>query len=445
MKEGNIMLLKKELQDKAAESLKRANEALDKDNQEDYEKYTKEAKDFMERAKTAPETEPKTEPDQDKSGKSTKVDDNESIRRDLNFLKAKIKRYETRSDDDVDMRGMTNVARSVIKNVSKKDMDVFKRSMKNVLDFYGSSLKRGANGQGEIFRSGITSTTAQGTYIPISVEKAIMDANQYNPIYPLTNYQEIPSTSQAGKLPIYDINNFKGVLQPTEGVANPEDIQQANYKLVDYSMKSYTMRMIFTIQMENYADNIYNFGTQVAQAFAMGIRNTLDEQVMNVLKTLSTQEVISNNDITGTLQKMFFQDLKPQDQKNATILLSQTANYLLQTQKDSNGSFYMDPNIANVASEQFNGRPIVVVNDQAFGTDQAGKANAVVGDLSRSVATFVGDQVIGSQYDNFSAFSFNYGSLLTADVEKVFDDAAVFASDNLTASSTNSSSTSTGK
>ncbi|OXT09890.1 phage major capsid protein, partial [Streptococcus sp. KR] len=95
----------------------------------------------------------------------------------------------------------------------------------------------------------------------------------------------------------------------------------------------------------------------------------------------STQEVISSNDITGTLQKMFFEDLKPQDQKNATILLSQTANYLLQTQKDANGSFYMDPNIANVASAQFNGRPIVVVNDQAFGSDQAGKANAIVGDL----------------------------------------------------------------
>lgn len=431
MKEGNIMLLKKDLQDKASESLKRANEALDKDNQEDYEKYTKEAKDFMERAKTAPETEPKTEPNEDKN--KNKGTEDESIRRDLNFLKAKIKRYE--EDRPVDMRGMTKVARAVVKNVSPKDMDDFKRSMKNVLDFYGSSLKRGANGRGEIFRSesGITSTTARGTYIPISVEQAIMDANQYNPLYPLTNYQEIPSTSQAGKLPIYDLNSFKGVLQPTEGVANPADVQQAAYKLVDYSMKSYTMRMIFTIQMEKYVDNIYNFGTQVGQAFAMGIRNTLDEQVMNVLKTLTTQEVISG-DITGTLQKMFFQDLKPQDQKNATILLSQTANYLLQTQKDSNGSFYMDPNLSNVASEQFKGRPIVVVNDQAFGSDQAGKANAVVGDLSRAVATFVGDQLIGSQYDNFSAFSFNYGSLLTADVEKVFDDAAVFASDNLTKS-----------
>lgn len=427
MKEGNIMLLKKDLQDKASESLKRANEALDKDNQEDYEKYTKEAKDFMERAKTAPETEPKTEPNEDKN--KNKGTEDESIRRDLNFLKAKIKRYE--EDRPVDMRGMTKVARAVVKNVSPKDMDDFKRSMKNVLDFYDSSLKRGANGQGEIFRSGITSTTAQGTYIPISVEKAIMNANQYNPLYPLTNYQEIPSTSQAGKLPIYDINNFKGVLQPTEGVANSDDIQQAAYKLVDYSMKSYTMRMIFTIQMEKYVDSIYNFGTQVAQAFAMGIRNTLDEQVMNTLKTLTNQEVISS-DITGTLQKMFFKDLKPRDQKNATILLSQTAHYLLQTQKDANGSFYMDPNIANVASEQFNGRPIVVVNDQAFGEDQSGKANAIVGDLSRAVATFVGDQLIGSQYDNFSAFSFNYGSLLTADVEKVFDDAAVFASDNLT-------------
>ncbi|PAK82471.1 phage major capsid protein [Lentilactobacillus kefiri] len=424
------MLLKKDLQDKASESLKRANEALDKDNQEDYEKYTKEAKDFMERAKTAPETEPKTEPNEDKN--KNKGTEDESIRRDLNFLKAKIKRYE--ENRPLDMRGMTKVARAVLKDVSQKDMDIFKRSMKNVLDFYDSSLKQDANGQGVIFRSGITNTTTPGTYIPVSVEEAIMNAKQYSPIYPLTNYHELPSTVQAGKLPIYDINNFKGVLQPTQGVANPDDVQQAAYKLVDYSMKSYTMRMIFTIQMEKYADNIYNFGTQVAQAFAMGIRNTLDEQVMNVLKTLSTQEVISSNDITGTLQKMFFEDLKPQDQKNATILLSQTANYLLQTQKDANGSFYMDPNIANVASAQFNGRPIVVVNDQAFGSDQAGKANAIVGDLSRAVATFVGDQIVGSQYDNFSAFSFNYGALLTADVEKVFDDAAVFASDNLTKS-----------
>ncbi|MCP8952569.1 phage major capsid protein [Bacillus safensis] len=189
-----------------------------------------------------------------------------------------------------------------------------------------------------------------------------------------------PVKTGSGTYPV--VSNAKnGLVSVAELAKNPE-LATPEFKKVAYDVETYRGQL--PISQESIDDSGIDLTALIAEHLQQTKRITTNRAVANVLKTFS-KKTVSNVD---GIKQIVNVDLKQAYKRDYVATAS--AYQWLDTLKDKNGQYLLQPDITSPSGKSFIGKPVSVVDDEVLGT-KAGDMVMFVGDLKAGV--FFADRV----------------------------------------------------
>ena len=106
----------------------------------------------------------------------------------------------------------------------------------------------------------------------------------------------------------------------------------------------------------------------------------------------------------------------------SVIVNQDTFNYL-DTLKDSEGRYLLQPSITAPSGKQLFGAPVIVVANKVLPTDKAGTYRIIIGDFSQAIFLAQKNEV-NTQWERFDSYSQGLAVVIHNDYEVVDPDAA---------------------
>ncbi|WIF95128.1 phage major capsid protein [Caminicella sporogenes] len=164
---------------------------------------------------------------------------------------------------------------------------------------------------------------------------------------------------------------------------------------------------------------------------------TRNKLIYDKLNTLPKIPISSFDDI----KKILNVTLDPAIAAGASIIVNQDAYQWLDTQKDSDGNYILQPDPAQPGKKRLNGKPVIVISNKALPTRDDGsnyQAPILIGDLKEAVVLFDRQQmsILATQIGG-TAFTKNRTEIRAierADVQLFDSEAIVFGEINIGAS-----------
>ena len=125
---------------------------------------------------------------------------------------------------------------------------------------------------------------------------------------------------------------------------------------------------------------------------------------------------------TDDLKKVFNVELDPALDK--MWLVNQSGFNYLDTLKDSEGRYLLQPNPTAASGFSLFGAPVVMISDTVMPNNADGSFPMIAGDISEAVAVFRRNQVT-AQWDKFDQFAQGLSVIVRSDYEPISSDAAI--------------------
>ena len=236
----------------------------------------------------------------------------------------------------------------------------------------------------ERFRAAMTSGSSQdgGLLIPQDIETMI---NELKRSYDaLENYVRVEQVAtESGSRVLEKSANMVPFAQLTEMQTIP-DTENPQFTPISYAIKDYGG--ILPISNSLLADTDQNLMQYIANWFAKKSIITRNSLILSVLDGLTKQDFAGTNDIKQALNVT----LDPMIAQNAVVLTNQSGFNYLDTLKDNNGQYLLQPNPTNPTQKMIFGKPVAIVSDTYLPNevDTETKAPIIVGDLKEAVVLF---------------------------------------------------------
>ncbi len=154
---------------------------------------------------------------------------------------------------------------------------------------------------------------------------------------------------------------------------------------LSYSIKDYAG--ILPLSNTLLADTDQNLMQYIASWFAKKSIVTRNNLILGVLNALSKTDLTNTDDI----KKVLNITLDPMISQGASVLTNQTGFNYLDTLKDSEGRYLLQPNPVNPTQKMLFGKPVAIVADRFLANeteDTTTKAPIIIGDLKEAVVLF---------------------------------------------------------
>ncbi|WP_225047416.1 phage major capsid protein [Lacticaseibacillus kribbianus] len=200
--------------------------------------------------------------------------------------------------------------------------------------------------------------------------------------YDLTKFADVISVQQAGGTYVVAKKTDESLHTVEELAANPE---LGKPELITVKWNAGTYRGSITTSHESLRD---------ATDLNRLLQNVLDQVVLNtknrlIAEKLKTAPAASATDADG-IKKIINVDLDPA--YNKVVIATQSGFQFLDTLKDGEGRYLMQPDVTSATGYRFLGLQIGIVPDTALG-EAAGDALAFIGDAKRFVKLFDREEV----------------------------------------------------
>lgn len=200
--------------------------------------------------------------------------------------------------------------------------------------------------------------------------------------YDLTKFADVISVQQAGGTYAVAKKTDESLHTVEELAANPE---LAKPELITVKWNVGTYRGSITTSHESLRD---------ATDLNRLLQNVLDQVVLNtknrlIAEKLKTAHAATAEDADG-IKKIINVDLDPA--YNKVVIATQSGFQFLDTLKDGEGRYLMQPDVTSATGYRFLGLQVGIVPDTALGA-AAGDALAFVGDAKRFVKLFDREEV----------------------------------------------------
>lgn len=114
-------------------------------------------------------------------------------------------------------------------------------------------------------------------------------------------------------------------------------------------------------------------------------RVTRNKLVLSVLNSQSKTAIADLDDIKGVLNVQ----LDPAFRYTSSVVTNQDGFNWLDTQKDANGNYLLQPSVSSPTGKQLFGVPVIMVSNKDLPSDTTnGKAPIIIGDLKESIVMF---------------------------------------------------------
>ena len=235
--------------------------------------------------------------------------------------------------------------------------------------------------------------------------------------YNLAQYATVKQVSSgSGTYPIAT-SQQSAVLATKEELADIADINANMFTEVPFDVKTRAGKIALSNEVveDSEVDIVSEVKTQLQQL----VDNTDNTQIMSLLTGSNFTKATATN--IDDLKKIFNVTLDPA--LNKMWLVNQSGFNYLDTLKDSEGRYLLQPNPTAPSGFTLFGAPVVMISDKLMANNSDGTFPMIAGDLSQAVAVFRRNQV-SAQWDKFDQFSQGLSVIVRNDYE-VIDKSAV--------------------
>ena len=280
-------------------------------------------------------------------------------------------------------------------------------------------------------RDGLTTSGATAV-IPQEVVTPVLELK--NSEYNLAQYATVKTVSAgSGHYPIAKRNNT-ATLATKEELADIADVEANMFEDVPFDVKTRAGKIALSNEIVEDAD--VDIVGEVKNQLQKLVDNTDNQNIMKVLTSATFKKEAATS--TDDLKKIFNVDLDPA--LNKMWLVNQSGFNYLDTLKDNEGRYLLQPNPTAASGFSLFGAPVVMISDAVMPNNADGSFPMIAGDISEAVAVFRRNQVT-AQWDKFDQFAQGLSVIVRSDYEPISSDAAI----NVSLSDGKAAATPTGK
>lgn len=266
--------------------------------------------------------------------------------------------------------------------------------------------------KGEV-RDGVSTENAAAV-VPSELIGEVFDLKRSK--YNLAQYATVKSVSNGqGTYPVS--TNQEAILATKEELAEIVDIDADMFANVDYKVETRAGKI--ALSNEVVEDSEVNIVQEVKDQLTKLVDNTDNKHIIDLLKTFPKQTVATLDDLKEVNNVM----LDPALDK--TVILNQSGFNHLDTLKDSDGRYLLQPDVTAPSGRSLFGIPVALVSDKLLANPKAGTYPMVVGDIAQSVFVARRNQVT-TQWEKFDFYSQGLAAIIRNDYEKIDEEASVY-------------------
>ena len=264
-------------------------------------------------------------------------------------------------------------------------------------------------------RDGLT-TSGVAAVVPDEVVTPVLELK--NSKYNLAQYATVKTVSAgSGHYPIAK-RNEKATLATKEELAEIADVDANMFEDVPFDVKTRAGKI--ALSNEIVEDAAVDIVGEVKNQLQKLVDNTDNQNIMKVLTSSTFKK--ENATSTDDLKKIFNVELDPA--LNKMWLVNQSGFNYLDTLKDSEGRYLLQPNPTAASGFSLFGAPVVMISDAVMPNNTDGSFPMIAGDISEAVAVFRRNQVT-AQWDKFDQFAQGLSVIVRSDYEPISSDAAI--------------------
>lgn len=259
-------------------------------------------------------------------------------------------------------------------------------------------------------------TSGATAVIPEEVVTPVLELK--NSKYNLAQYATVKTVSAgSGHYPIAKRND-KAVLATKEELADIADVDANMFEDVPFDVKTRAGKIALSNEIVD--DSAVDIVAEVKNQLQKLVDNTDNQNIMKVL----TGDTFKKETATTTddLKKIFNVDLDPA--LNKMWLVNQSGFNYLDTLKDNEGRYLLQPNPTAASGFSLFGAPVVMISDAVMPNNADGSFPLIVGDMAEAVAVFRRNQVT-AQWDKFDQFAQGLSVIVRNDYKPISSDAAI--------------------
>lgn len=264
-------------------------------------------------------------------------------------------------------------------------------------------------------RDGLTTSGATAV-IPEEVVTPVLELK--NSKYNLAQYATVKTVSAgSGHYPIAKRNNT-AVLATKEELADIADVDANMFEDVPFDVKTRAGKIALSNEIVD--DSAVDIVAEVKNQLQKLVDNTDNQNIMKVLTSDPFKK--ENATTTDDLKKIFNVDLDPA--LNKMWLVNQSGFNYLDTLKDNEGRYLLQPNPTAASGFSLFGAPVVMISDTVMPNNSDGSFPMIAGDIAEAVAVFRRNQVT-AQWDKFDQFAQGLSVIVRNDYKPISSDAAI--------------------
>jgi len=261
-------------------------------------------------------------------------------------------------------------------------------------------------------RDGVTTENASAV-VPSEVIKEVFDLKRAD--YNLAQYVTVKDVSNGqGQYPI--ATDQQATLLTKEELAEIGDVDADMFTQVDYKVETRAGKI--ALSNEVVEDSEVDIVKEVKDQLNKLVDNTDNQHIIDLLKTFTSKSVSTLDE----LKQINNVDLDPA--LNKTVLLNQSAFNHLDTLKDNDGRYILQPDITAQSGKSLFGLPIVVISDKLL-PNEGSDFPVIIGDLKQAVFVARRNQIT-TQWEKFDHYSQGLAVIVRNDYEKIDEDSAVY-------------------
>lgn len=259
-------------------------------------------------------------------------------------------------------------------------------------------------------------TSGVAAVVPKEVVTPVLELK--NSKYNLAQYATVKTVSAgSGHYPIAKRNNT-AVLATKEELADIADVDANMFEDVPFDVKTRAGKI--ALSNEIVEDAAVDIVGEVKNQLQKLVDNTDNQNIMKVLTSSTFKK--ENATSTDDLKKIFNVELDPA--LNKMWLVNQSGFNYLDTLKDSEGRYLLQPNPTAASGFSLFGAPVAMISDAVMPNNTDGSFPMIAGDISEAVAVFRRNQVT-AQWDKFDQFAQGLSVIVRSDYEPISSDAAI--------------------
>ena len=234
--------------------------------------------------------------------------------------------------------------------------------------------------------------------------------------YNLAQYATVKTVSNGqGKYPV--ATNQQAVLATKAELAEIGDIDAEMFTSVDYKVETRAGKI--ALSNEVVEDSAVNIVQEVKDQLAKLVENTDNKHIMDLLKTFTKKTAATLDD----LKQLYNVALDPA--LNKMVILNQSGYNHLDTLKDSDGRYILQPDVTAPSGKSLFGMPVVLIADTLFANPKAGTFPMIMGDIAQSIFVARRNQVT-TQWEKFDYYSQGLAVIVRNDYKKIDENASVY-------------------